>query len=233
MMQPTATPDAVSCAAWLAECDISRPHRTGRWRVRRADTGTTDPRMAGMILGRALAQSEIDHLACWRDSEEFRHKANAAGFLHFAKYRHAVDGAGNSQMVRTKAMCRHIRVAMTLFGAGDLSAGEAAMQLAWAEYMLLLTISSARNAVAGAQYTAGHRQRTEKSAASRRQKSDPLAPIFEEAWCELSTTKATVDRRSLSDKAWKIAEKKHPEWRDLFTEHRARAWLKANKPTRT
>lgn len=79
----------------------------------------------------------------------------------------------------------------------------------------------------------GSRARTDNSTKTRRSKRAALDPVFDAAFKQLSGKKATIDRRALADKAWKIADTDNPALRDQVTERRARSWLERKKADHT
>lgn len=147
--------------SWLDRHNISRPHKSGRWRVRWSDTLTINclPDVIAVAEFESMnpTRTEWEYFCRWRDSEERKHKQNAAGFLRFAKYRHLVDGGGESQVRRTKKMCADIREAMTHFANGDFERGEAAMKDAWGAYMLLHVLSMNPLVLKGVRFQSGRK----------------------------------------------------------------------------
>ena len=147
---------------WLERYNISLPHRTGRWRVRKADTFTAclPPHVlaVGGYFSEKPSQSEYGFYCRWRDSDERRHKVNALGFLRFARYRHLSDGGGETQVARVKGMCQKIRAAMSNFANGDIHAGEMNMNAAWAEYMMLVVLSQQTLVMKGVSFAPGRKK---------------------------------------------------------------------------
>jgi hypothetical protein len=131
---------------WLNQYNISRPHKTGRWRVWWKDTLTAHwpPGVIVVADFESFHPSETEwgHFCRWRDSDERRHKQNAAGFLRFAKHRHLIDGSGENQVKRVKEMCANIRAAMIFFSQNEPTQGEAFMSKAWGAYMMLSQLST-------------------------------------------------------------------------------------------
>lgn len=151
---------------WLSENNVSRPHKSGRWRVFASDSCCISfqhpehPHYleVGGFFSEAPSASDIEFFNTWRDSDEKRHKQNAAGFLRFAKYRNLVDGTGETQRERVKKMCAQIRSAMTSFQNGDNAAGELAMKDAWGNYMILLMLSCNSLIVKGSRFSSGRQK---------------------------------------------------------------------------
>lgn len=131
---------------WLNHYNISRPHKTGRWRVWWNDTLTVScpPDVIAVADFESFHPSETEwgYFCCWRDSDERKFKQNAAGFLRSAKYRHLIDGSGENQVKRVKEMCSNIRAAMIFFARGEIPNGKEAMSSAWGAYMILQTLST-------------------------------------------------------------------------------------------
>lgn len=131
---------------WLDDNDIVRPHKSGRWRVRHIDTLTVNMPPFFLEVGGYFSEkptkSEHEYFLMWHESDERRHKQNAAGFLRFAKYRHLIDGSGETQVNRVKEMCADIRAAMISFSKNNSAQGEALMTKAWGAYMILSQLST-------------------------------------------------------------------------------------------
>lgn len=147
---------------WLDRYDVSRPHRSGRWRVRQIDTRTINMLPYVLEVGGYFSEKptkeDWEYFCKWRDSDEHRHKQNASGFLRFAKYRHLIDGSGESQVKRVREMCANIRKAMTSFADGEIQAGEAAMTTAWGAYMMLLMLSQHKFVMRGIEFQPGRKK---------------------------------------------------------------------------
>lgn len=155
--------DDTAYREWLERHNVSRPHRTGRWRVWWNDTLTVD--MPPFVLAVADYESttptraDVEYFRRWRESDERRHKQNAAGFLRFSiTRRHLVDGSGESQVRRVREMARKIKEAMFLFAQGENAAGTDLMQSAWGEYMMIVVLSKSQLAVKGARFSPGRRK---------------------------------------------------------------------------
>jgi len=154
--------DDLSHKQWLSDNDVSRPHRTSRWRVRSVDTRCVNflPHFleVGGFFSETPAMADYEHFCKWRDSDERRYKQNASGFLRFAKYRHLVDGEDKNQVHRVRKMCGDIRKAMIAFSQGDSTTGESSMHDAWCSYVLLALLSTSKLTRKGAVFAPGRRK---------------------------------------------------------------------------
>lgn len=226
--------------AWLDRHDVSRPHRTGRWRVRQADTLIIDllsaggPLAVGGFFSEKPCKADHAHVARWRASDERRHKENAWGFLRMAKHRHAPG-----QLPRARAMCHSIGAAMRAFAAGDMPAGEAAMRDAWGEYMLLMTIGNAPMTIKGAMIPVKARTAQEASTDAKNAKKKPLGFFFAAAVKTLGAvpghvalcqaTKAEIER---IQSARGVARDQIDAMKKQVGKRSATDWLNKNYPDR-
>lgn len=135
--------DEASYRQWLTRNNISRPHPSGRWRIRWSDIpicgGLAGHRFAvGIFVAKNPTEEEYNFFYKWRDSDERKHKLNLVTFLKTAfAARHKIDeGCGIA-----REMAALVRQALVAFAEGRESDGIQANQAAWCQYMIVREMS--------------------------------------------------------------------------------------------
>ncbi|MBS4097962.1 MAG: hypothetical protein KGZ83_14115 [Sulfuricella sp.] len=217
------TPETVAAYRdWLASNDVSRPHRSGRWRVRLSDTTTVNLLPYALEVGGYSSDNptrdDYEFFCKWRDSDERRQKQNAAGYLRFAfGRRHKCDGNGVSQRGRVRDIAADIHTAMRCFAQGDDQGGKSSMASAWGSYILMQFIEQKPMATLGYRVTEAHKNRDDA-----KDKQDFIGIVR-----ELSKTLSPVPRtvKEWTERPELAAYKRKYPGRDTL-----RGWIKEALP---